>query len=279
MFQPFDLGSFMRSFGIALLASAVSLLAGAPARDAVPRAQAAMARLPLHFEANQGQWNPAVRYTAHARQYTVLLTAAGPALSFGGGRRVDLALDGSNRAAEIEALDKTALVTNYFIGSKEHWRTAVPNYSRVRYRGVYPGIDVVYYGSDSRLEYDFLLEPGADPAAIRMRFQGAERTAITSQGDLLAECAGGQLVEKRPFLYQRDTRTGARRQIEGRYVRLADGAVGLRVSGYDHSRPLVVDPFLVYSSYFGGGAEDEINAVKIDSQAFSTPSGAPRPAI
>jgi hypothetical protein len=170
----------MRSFGIALFASAVSLLAGAPARDvAAPQAQAAMARAPLHFEANQGQWNPAVRYTAHARQYTVLLTATGPALAFGGGRRVDLTLDGSNRAPEIEALDRTAVATSYFVGPKERWRTGVPNYSRVRYRDVYPGIDVVYYGEDSRLEYDFLIEPGADPAAVRMRFQGADRASVT----------------------------------------------------------------------------------------------------
>jgi hypothetical protein len=154
----------MRSFGIALFASAVSLLAGVPAHDvAAPQAEAAMARVPLHFEANQGQWNPAVRYTAHARQYTVLLTATGPALAFGGGRRVDLTLDGSNRVPEIEALDRTAVATSYFVGPKERWRTGVPNYSRVRYRDVYPGIDVVYYGEDSRLEYDFLVEPGADP--------------------------------------------------------------------------------------------------------------------
>ena len=259
----------MRLFGIALFASAASLLAGTPARDAAaPKVQAAMARLPLRFEANQGQWNPAVRYAAHAQQYAVLLTAAGPALSFGGYARVDLALDGSNRAPEIDALDQTAGLTNYFVGSRERWRAGVPNYSRVRYRDVYPGIDVVYYGNDSRLEYDFLLEPGADPGAIRLRFQGADRVGITPQGDLLVECAGGQLVQKRPFIYQRDPRAGTRRQIEGRYVRLADGAVGLRVDGYDRTRPLVIDPFLVYSSYFGGAAADQINAVKIDSKGL-----------
>jgi hypothetical protein len=259
----------MRSFGIAWLASAVSLLAGAPARDvAAPQVQAAMARLPLHFEANQGQWNSAVRYAAHAQQYTVLLTAAGPALSFRGGRRVDLAFDGSNRAPEIEALEKTAVETNYFVGSKERWRTGVSNYARIRYRGVYPGIDVIYYGDDSRLEYDFLLEPGADPAAIRIRFQGADRAGVTPQGDLRVECAGGQLIQKRPFLYQRDPRGGTRRQIEGRYVRLADGAVGLRVGGYDRTKPLVIDPYLIYSSYWGGAAADQVNAVKIGPQGL-----------
>jgi hypothetical protein len=128
---------------------------------------------------------------------------------------------------------------------------------------VYPGIDAVYYGGGSRLEYDFLVEPGADPAAIRMRFQGAESAGVTPQGDLRLECSTGQLVQKRPFLYQRDPSTGARRQIEGRYVQLADGAVGLRVGGYDHARPLVIDPYLIYSSYWGGGAADQVNGVKI----------------
>jgi hypothetical protein len=258
----------MRSFGIALFASAVSLLAGAPRDVAAPQAQAAMARVPLHFEANQGQWNPAVRYTAHARQYTVLLTPTGPALAFGSGRRVDLTFDGSSRAPEMQALDRTAVPTSYFVGPKDRWRTEVPNYSRVRYRDVYPGIDVVYYGEDSRLEYDFLIQPGADPAAIRMRFQGADRASVTAQGDLLVECAGGQLVQKRPFLYQRDPSTGTRRQIDGRYLQMADGAVGLSVSGYDRAEPLVVDPYLIYSSFWGGEAADQVNAVKIDAHGL-----------
>jgi hypothetical protein len=263
------LGLFMRSFGIVLLASAVSLMAGAPVRDAAaPRARAAMARLPLDFEANEGQWNPAVRYVAHAQQYNVALTETGPSLSFHGGHRVDLALDGSNPAPEIEPAGKTAVLTSYFLGAKENWRAGVANYSKVRYRDVYPGIDVIYYGADSRLEYDFMLQPGADPSAIRMRAHGAERTTVTPQGDLLMECDGGQLVEKRPLLYQRDPRGGTRRQVDGRYVQLADGAVGLRVGRYDHTKPLVIDPYLIYSSFWGGQAGDEVNAVKIASNGL-----------
>ena len=258
----------MRSFGIVFFASAICLMAGAPARDAsAPQAKAAMARLPLDFEANEGQWNPAVRYVAHARQYNVLLTGTGPSLSFRGGKRVDLTLDGSNPAAEIEPAGKTAVLTSYYLGSKENWRTGVPNYSRVRYRDVYPGIDAVYYGADSRLEYDFVLQPGADPSAIHMRFQGAQRTSVTSQGDLQMECEGGQLVEKRPFLYQRDP-GGTRRAVEGSYARLADGSVGLRVGRYDHTKTLIIDPYLAYSSFWGGAAGDEINAVKIASNGL-----------
>jgi len=226
-----------------------------------------MENLPLRFEANLGQWNPAVRYAAHAPQFSLLFTAAGPSLDFGGKRRVDMALDHSNRAPEIEALGRLAGQTNYFVGSRERWRTGVPLYSRVRYRGVYPGIDVDYYGSDGHLEYDFLLEPGADPGLIRLRFQGAQRSIVTPQGDLLVECAGGQLVQKRPFIYQQDPR-GGRRQIQGRYVPLPDGAVGLRLDRYDRSRALVIDPLLVYASYFGGTAQDQISSIIEDSQGF-----------
>ncbi len=258
----------MRLFGIALLASAASLAAAAPSRDAgVARVQTAMEQLPLRFEANLGQWNPAVRYAAHAQQYSLLFTAAGPSLEFGGRRRVDIALDNANRAPEIEALGPVSGRTNYFVGSRERWRTGVPIYSRVRYRAVYPGIDVVYYGSGGHLEYDFLVEPGADPGLIRLRFQGADRAAVTPQGDLLVECAAGRLVQKRPFVYQQDPRAG-RRRIQGRYVPLPDGAVGLRLDGYDRSQPLVIDPLLIYSSYFGGAAADQINAAKVTSQGL-----------
>jgi hypothetical protein len=256
------LGPFMRWLSTVLFVSAVILPAATPASEPGPaRAQAAIARLPLDFEANQGQWNPAVRYSAHGQQYNVLLTGMGPSLEFRGGKRVDLRLEGSNPAPEMAPSGRMAVATSYFLGSRENWRTGVPNYSRVRYRDVYPGIDATYYGNDRRLEYDFVVGPGADPAAIRMRFQGADRTSITPEGDLLMECAAGSLVEKRPVAYQEG---GSRRRgIDARYVRLADGAVGLRVGKYDRTKPLTIDPYLIYSSFWGGGAADEIVAVKM----------------
>ncbi len=230
----------MRSWVFILLVCAAGLPAATPARDAArSQAEAAMARLPLNFESNQGQLNPAVRFAAHAQPYNVLLTETGASLAFRGGKRVDLRLEGANPAPEIQPSGKMALETSYFLGARQNWRTGVPNYARVIYRDSYPGIDVAYYGADRRLEYDFVVAPGADPAAIRMRFEGAERTSIDTEGDLLMECGGGQLVEKRPYVYQEGA---ARHAVEGRYVRLADGAIGLRVGEYDHAKPLVIDP-------------------------------------
>jgi len=108
--------------------------AGGPSRPdaALSQGKTALAQLPLHFEANRGQWDPAVRYAARADGYALLLTAGGPALSLPGSRRVEIRLLHSNRAAQIEALGRLPSHTDYFLGSREHWHTGVPHYSRVR---------------------------------------------------------------------------------------------------------------------------------------------------
>ena len=251
-------------FGL-FVVSAASLLA-APSPDAArKKAEDALARLPLRFEANQGQWNPAVRYAAHGGRYRISLTEAGPAISFADSRRVDLQLEGASLAPRIEPFERASGRTSFFLGNKNNWRGDVPAYSRVRYREVYPGIDVVYYGEGGVLEYDFELAPGADPSAIRLRYHGADRTSIAANGDLQVECPGGTLTQKLPFIYQRDAKTGERRRVDGRYIPLAGGAVGLRLDAYDRSRPLVVDPVLVYSSYWGGGAQTQITCATGDS--------------
>ncbi len=238
-------------------------LAAAPAPDArVSQAQAGLARLPLRFEANAGQWNPAVRYAARAGAYNLLFTTTGPTFSFPGSKKVGLFLAGSNPAPLIEGVDPLRTRVDYFVGDRSQWRAAVPNYSRVRYREVYPGIDAVYYGNQSRLEYDFHVAPGADPRAIRIRFRGADAVSITSDGDLAVDCAAGRLLQKKPYIYQEDPRTGGRTEIAGGYV-LEHGAATLRVGRYDRSRPLIVDPLLVLSTYIGGTGADQVNAVKM----------------
>jgi hypothetical protein len=240
---------------------------GAPSRPdaALAQARTALARLPLRFEANRGQWDPAVRYAAHANGYALLLTADGPVVAFPGSQRVNIRLLDSNRAAPIEALDPLPSHTDYFLGSRQHWHTGIPNYSRVRYRAVYPGIDVVYYGNPSRLEYDFVLQPGADPRAIRFKFRGAGHLRITPEGDLAFESAGTRMLQEKPAIYQEDGRTAARRQVQGRYVLMARNVVGIRLERYDRTRPLVIDPTLVYSTFMGGSGADQITAARLDS--------------
>jgi hypothetical protein len=224
---------------------------------AVARAQSALAQLPLRFEVNQGQGGPAVRYTAHASGYTLLLKEDGPSLAFADSRRVDISLLNSNRAPAIEALERLSTRTNYLIGNNSRWRSNVPSYERVRYHDVYPGIDIVYYGKQSQLEYDFVLEPGADPNAIRMRFRGAGRLSISPDGDLIFSAGKSQLAQKRPVVFQDGHQVACRYALTGR------NTVGLELAGYDRERKLVIDPVISYLSYFGGTGLDQINAVKM----------------
>ena len=141
----------------------------------------------------------------------------------------------------------------------------------MEYRQAYPGVDVIYYGSHNQLEYDFVVAPGADPGAIRMRFSGAGRLRVTREGDLVIESPSGRLTQKRPLIYQEMTyqertyqESGmGRREIRGRYVLLAGDTVGLKLDGYDRRRKLVIDPVLAYSTYLGGTGQDQINAVQL----------------
>jgi hypothetical protein len=215
---------------------------------------AVMARLPLRFEANWGQAPAHVRYTAHAGSYTMQFTSAGASM-LDGKHRVDLSLVGGNRAPKVEALAPTDARTDYFVGRRDEWRTNIPSFGRVKYGAVYPGIEMVYYGNQSQLEYDFVVAPGADPRVIRMRFQGAKSVRISEAGDLLVD----DMIQKRPVIYQ----DSPRREITGRYVMLGKNTVGVRVGPYDRSRELVIDPVLSYATYMGGTGGDRINAMKL----------------
>lgn len=255
----------MRAFCVVLFACAGSALAAGTGPDSdLARSQAALARLPLRFEKNVGQASAPVRYKARAAGYTLLLTAAGPSLAFGGGQRLDISLRGSNGAPEIEGLDRMATRTDYFMGARKQWRTEIPTYSRVRYRAVYPGVDVVYYGNGNVLEYDFLVAAGADPSAIRLQFQGADRVTVSPYGDLVVETAGQEVLQKKPYVYQ-DSASG-RVAVEARYVLLGSGLAGVRVGKYDRTRPLTIDPVLVLSRYLGGTGADQVTAIKVDSK-------------
>ena len=220
-----------------------------------------MAGLPLRFEANQGQMPPSALYGARANGYHVLLGAAGPSIALGA-HRVDMSLVRGNRAPRVEPLDPLATRTDYMIGSRSQWHTGIRSYSRVRYNGVYPGIDVVYYGNQSQLEYDFVLAPGADPSSIRIEFRGADRLRLNADGDLVVEAAGSEMVQRRPVVYQHDSTAAGRHEVATHYALLGRNIVGFQVEGYDHASELVIDPVLAYCTYLGGSGKDQVNAVK-----------------
>jgi hypothetical protein len=254
MFRPYRL---LTPF---ILVLSLSLYAAAPDAN-LAHAKATLSRLPLRFEANRGQFDPKIRYAARGAGYDLLFTSAGASLRFGPTKSVEISLPGSKRDAETVGLDPLRARTNYMIGARANWHTGVDNFGRVEYRQVYPGIDLIYYGSNNRLEYDFVLAPGANPAAIRMRFRGAGKLRVTQEGDLVYEAPDGAVVQHRPVIYQEDA--GGRHAIEGRYTLVSRDTVALRVGIYDGGRQLTIDPILSYSTYLGGTEDDQITGVQL----------------
>lgn len=259
-------------FCLSFLVCALAASAAPRPEEAAARAKAALAGLPLRFEANEGQWNSEVRYAARSASGTLFLTERGPAMA-ADGRRVDISLLNGNAAARLEALEQLPVRTNYFVGKPDQWRRGVSNFARVAYRSVYPGIDVVYYGNQDQLEYDFVLQAGADPNAIRIQFRGADRVRLTAEGNLAVESGDARFVQKKPLIYQQDPHTAKRHAVAGRYEVRADGVVRLKLEGYDRGRPLVIDPVVTYATFLGGSSTDVITCVGADGIGYMYVAG------
>src|SRR5437867_5147906 len=154
-----------------------------------------------------------------------------------------------------------------FIGrDPSRWRTNVPTYARVAYRDIYPGIDLVYYGTQERqLEYDFVVGPGADPRAIRLTFDGVDRLELNEAGDLVLHVGDTSLRFGKPLVYQGSE--GARRKVAGRWAFENRTTVGFHVGSYDARRPLVIDPTIALATYVGGAGTDQAFAIAIDASA------------
>jgi uncharacterized repeat protein (TIGR01451 family) len=229
---------------------------------------AAYGQFPISFEANQGQTDGQVSFLSRGRGYSLFLTpeetvlslqrpatpaaADGAVIPAAASDVLRMQLIGASASPSVVGLDRLPGASNYLIGNDpSHWHTDVPDFARVEERGVYPGVDLVYYGNQQQLEYDFTVAPGADPGVIRMAFQGAESTTIDAQGNLVLRTAGGDVVEHAPVLYQEQG--GDRQAVTGHYVMEGDGQAGFAVGAYDASQPLVIDPTLSYSTYLGGG--------------------------
>lgn len=243
------------------LAAAAGWLAGSadtPRATAPAKADVRQLLGGLRFETNRGQVDRRIDFIARGAGYEVSLSNRGASIGLerGGVRRtVGMSVLGARARARVAGVGNVAGRSNYLIGSDpRRWHRNVPSFERVRYRGVYPGIDMVYRGSAERLEYDFVIAPGADPGDIALAFTGG-RVSLADSGDLLVRARGGALRQKRPFTYQRVG--GATREVPSRFVLKSRGRVAFHVGRYDRSKPLVIDPQLVYSTYLGGGAQGE----------------------
>ncbi|MBI4557665.1 MAG: hypothetical protein HY706_08785, partial [Candidatus Hydrogenedentes bacterium] len=216
---------------------------------------------PLAFEANRGQTDPAVAYLARAQGCTVFVTPGETVLSLcspssGGARTVSVlrmrCVDGNLHASTTGGEEMPGRVHYFRSSHPDRWHTDIPVYRQVRLAQIYPGIDLVYYGCGRQLEYDFVVSPGADPTHITLAFDGVEHTVLDDTGNLELQLPEGQLVVRRPVLYQE--KQGARVPIEGGFALLPGNRVAFEVGPYDSALALTIDPVfgLAYSTYLGG---------------------------
>jgi uncharacterized repeat protein (TIGR01451 family) len=258
------------------------------------RVNQALFNLPLRFVANAGQTDPAVRFTVKGAGHTLFFTQEGVVFS-----AVQEVEDETVRSVvrlrfleasphpTVEGLSPLSGVANFFLGNDPaQWRVNVPTYGAVAYRDLYPGVDLIYHGSEGYLKSEFRLAPEADPAAIQMVYSGLEALYLGEDGALVLQTALGELIETAPLIYQKVD--GVRQVIPGGYVLLPSDLIGFRnlsgpgadaykvgfqVGAYDSTRPLVIDPALAYSTYLGGGDWDAGRSIAVDSDGNAYVTG------
>lgn len=241
---------------------------------------------PISFEKNEGQFPGQVRFAAQGVGSGAYLSAASMTLAVplppeepadpeipdkpeaagakpivAGHVAVRMTLDGADDGAQAVPLEPTKRRSNYYRG-RNNMIQDVEHFSRLRFASVYPGTDVVYYGADGALEYDFVLEPGADAAPISLRFDGVDRIRFSSAGDLLLSTAAGVLRQSRPIAYQKID--GERVAVAADFERRDAWTVGFRIGEYDRNLPLVIDPKIYYATGLGGPGDDIAGKVKVD---------------
>ncbi|GAB3387806.1 DUF7948 domain-containing protein [Lysobacter fragariae] len=267
------------------LSPPASLAVTAPVKTDEAGLQQRFAQLPLAFERNQGQTDAAVKFLARGPGYSLFLTpteavfslqAAGNDASPHGlaprgaqatnaapATVVRMALSGANANPQFEGLQPQAANSNYFTGADQaQWQRDVAQFGKVRARGVYPGIDVVYYGKQRELEYDFVVAPGADPGRIGLTFNGPDALRLDGKGNLVLATAHGDLLQHRPVAYQ--DIDGRRVAVEAAYRITAGKQVAIALGAYDRDHALVIDPVLSYSTYLGGTADDFATDIAVD---------------
>ncbi len=248
------------------------------------RIKKAYGQLPLSFEANQGQTDREVKFLSRGSGYTLFLTQTEAVLTLQADRDsrskieapqsavLRIKLHGSNPAPEVTGEDRAPGKHNYLVGNDlRQWRKNVPLYAKVRYTGVYAGVDMLYYGNQRQLEYDFIVAPGADPKVIALNFEGVDELKLDAAGNLLLRTPAGEVTQHAPVIYQEAD--GIRQIVSGRYLIKDKHEVGFEVAAYDVSRPLMIDPVVQYSTNLGGSDLDGGNGIAVDAKGNAYVTG------
>jgi hypothetical protein len=253
-------------------------------------------QLPLSFEINKGQLDEAVKFMSHGAGYDLFLTAnetvlrvhkpraqqvdelkdsrrnTTPDENVREGTVLRLKLLGASSTPQVAGQDELPGKVNYFVGNDPaNWRRNVPAYRKAYFKDLYPGIDVVYYGKQRELEYDFVVAAGANPKLIRFSVEGAEQIRLDKTGNLLLGLKHGEVSLHTPVIYQLDEK-GSRREIKGTYV-INGNEVRFKLERFDSSKPLVIDPVLSYSTLLGASSNDTAFGIAVDSQGNAYVTG------
>jgi len=253
------------------------------------RVAANYAKLPLVFEPNRGQADARARFLSRGPGYNLFLTSneavfllSKPAAQPKPRHRLSepqkasydynkplsatalrMKLVGANPTPEVLGVDELPGKSNYFIGDDpSRWHTNITNYGRIRYHNVYPGIDLIYYGNQRELEYDFVVAPGGDPQALRLDVDGAKKVMIDAKGDLVLHTDQGDIRLQKPVVYQ--DMGGVKQTIAAHYALRGKHGVGFEVGPYDTARLLVIDPVLTYSTFLSGSGNDLAIGITVD---------------
>jgi beta-glucanase (GH16 family) len=249
--------------------------------------------LPLAFEPNRGQTDARVRFLARGGGMMAFFTDTETVMVLSRAERRDpkasplerrapaevertvvrMKLENASRPRRAIGLEKLPGISNYFIGNDpSKWRTNVPQYARIQYEGVYPGIDQVWYGNQRRLEYDFVVAPGADPKQIRVAYEGVESLKVEADGDLVLRTALGEVRQQKPRVYQEIG--GKQVEVAAQYAIVARHRVSFELARYDRKRELRIDPVvLVYSTYLGGSGGDYSKGIAVDAAGSAYVTG------
>lgn len=230
--------------------------------------------LPLSFQPNQGQSSSDAKFLAQGRGFSALFKGTEAdfllAHSTGTSGLLRVTLPNSSRDVSISAESRLPGTVNYFNGNDpEKWHTGLPTFGRLRYANVYPGINLIYYGKQGTLEFDFQLSPEANPQSIQMRLQGAKILKLGDHGSLIVTVNGSVIRFQKPVIYQQ-TADNAKHLVPGSFRLLGKDRIGFAVAAYDRTRTLIIDPILNYSTYIGPYASATAIAVDSNGEAYIT---------